>query len=161
MNSIAFTADMARAILDGRKTQTRSVDKIGETGDILLVKEPYVYDGGVIYAAYEGDKYFNWIAAEKMPRAFSRFSIRITSVRQERLQDISEEDAIKEGIEPLFAKWTKYTVFRNYRGGLEFLNPIWSFRSLWDSINDKPGRAWADNPLVWVHEFEVVTGEES
>lgn len=60
--------------------------------------------------------------------------IRITAIRQERLQDITESDARAEGV-----------------------NSVAEYSALWDSINGKTkGARWADNPRVWVLEFELV-----
>lgn len=67
--------------------------------------------------------------------------LRNTAVRVERLRDITEEDAIAEGIEP---KEPKHVVSARYR-----------FGQLWNSINEKRGYGWDSNPWVWVIEFEV------
>jgi len=74
----------------------------------------------------------------------------LTVVRAERLQDITNEDAIAEGIfetprEPGFDCWSTHGM-REY-----YPTPRDAFRALWDSINgDKPGRSFEDNPFVWV-----------
>lgn len=93
-----------------------------------------------------------------MPRFVSRILLEITEVRVQRLQDISEEDAIAEGIdERVFGddpcRWRVYGLFDVYTSC-----PIRSYESLWDSINgSKPGAAWADNPWVWAVSFTRVT----
>jgi len=75
-----------------------------------------------------------------MPRWASRILLEIVSVRIERLQDISAEDAIAEGISiPITQSFTDINVFRA------------AYRDLWESING-PG-SWAANPWVWVVEF--------
>lgn len=95
-----------------------------------------------------------------MPRWASRITLEITGVRVERLQDISEADAIAEGIEtsPSLA-FPGRDVFCDYRVPHDpaewFSNPIDSFRSLWESING-PGSQHA-NPWVWVVEFKRCT----
>lgn len=153
MNSIAFNADMVRAILDGSKTHTRRIGKKGEVGDVLWVQEPWAKNipgcpDGISYRAdhitdSDGPSRIEWQQPKTMPREFSRLSIRITAVRQERLQEISEDDAIREG-----ATGDIPSIDTRY--------PKTHFAHLWDSINgDKTGLAWADNPLVWVHEFDV------
>jgi hypothetical protein len=68
-----------------------------------------------------------------MPRAASRIRLEVVSVRVERLQSISEHDAVAEGVE---------------RG---FGNPVDSYRSLWERINGTG--SWDANPLIWVVEF--------
>lgn len=76
-----------------------------------------------------------------MPRWASRITLEVTGVRVERLQDISEEDAIAEGIAPEQS--------RRFEGGARGC-----YRDLWESING-PG-SWAANPWVWVVEFRRV-----
>jgi hypothetical protein len=78
-----------------------------------------------------------------MPRRYSRITLEITSVRVERLQDISNRDAIAEGI-PC--------------GGPENPDGIEKreYRNLWESING-PG-SWDANPWVWVVEFKKIAG---
>jgi hypothetical protein len=74
-----------------------------------------------------------------MPRWASRITLEITNVRVERVQDISDQDAIAEGIEDIGA------------GDLRGMYAV-----LWSSINDKRGFGWASNPWVWIIEFKVV-----
>lgn len=74
-----------------------------------------------------------------MPRAASRITLEITSVRVERLQDISEADAKAEGVA---LKNSPAAFLTSYVRG---------FRDLWESING-PG-SWAANPWVWRVEF--------
>lgn len=77
-----------------------------------------------------------------MPRWASRITLEITSVRVERLQDISEADAIAEGV---------YT---------DPASPAYdAYAQLWDEING-PG-SWAANPWVWVLEFRRLNVEHS
>jgi len=80
-----------------------------------------------------------------MPRWASRITLRITDVRVERLQDISEDDARAEGCEPV--GWIDETDvgMSSYREG---------FTRLWNTINGVG--AWEANPWVWVIEFERV-----
>jgi len=116
-----------------------------------------------------------------MPRWASRITLEVKAVKVERLQDISEEDAIKEGIpkpcEPLkiwsARTWLDeaHTRFGNVswlgdydgsddpdkfdirqNGLTEPDKAVDSFKYLWDSINAK-SHPWADNPFVWVVEF--------
>lgn len=78
-----------------------------------------------------------------MPRWASRIDLEITNIRVERLQDISEDDAMAEGIRPSNAHFKDI----NRMG-------ITAFKSLWQSINGAD--SWNENPLVWVVEFERV-----
>lgn len=93
-----------------------------------------------------------------MPRWASRILLEITNVRVERLQDISEEDAIAEGIEE-YIDLLPCTCWKNYekKDGIFLDNPEGSFQSLWQSINGNlPGKTWNDNPFVWVIEFRRI-----
>ena len=94
-----------------------------------------------------------------MPRAACRILLEVTEVRVQRLQDISEADAIAEGIEPnpaWIGTYRDYSVERERQ--VWNLDPVASYRTLWDSINGKtPGAAWADNPWVWAVSFMRVT----
>jgi len=248
---ILFSGEMVRAILDGRKTETRRVIKTqppalrwnsikwdercidvsdmpgrhyyvicpyGKPGDLLWVRETWRivgwHDGEPLYleykdgtkleepgdsSDYDDDKYAQfyldcsddcekaglkigeneeydlqgkdaptrWRPPIFMPRWASRITLKITNVRVERLQDISNEDILAESIP----------------GGTGFVRDL--FRNLWDSINAKPkpvyidgvinhyvsypfvgenetrnyrGKIWyiLPNPWVWVIEFERV-----
>jgi hypothetical protein len=77
-----------------------------------------------------------------MRRWMARMVTPCVSLRVERLQDISEADAIAEGIERDFGGWV------DYGGATPLLNPVFSYKTLWESING-PG-SWEINPWVWV-----------
>lgn len=86
-----------------------------------------------------------------MPRGASRITLEITGVRVERLQDISEANAIAEGIERGAAEgyWKLYG--RDANGDMD-RSPRVAYRSLWESINGPD--SWDANPWVWVLEFK-------
>lgn len=89
-----------------------------------------------------------------MRRWESRITLEVVSVRVERLNAISAEDAKAEGIE-----FREGLGFKFYGKQLEKLNqwthtPAWSYESLWESINGVG--SWARNPWVWVIEFKKV-----
>ncbi|MGJ5994163.1 hypothetical protein ACSBR8_03035 [Pseudomonas aeruginosa] len=86
-----------------------------------------------------------WTPSIHMPRRASRILLEITAVRVERLQDITEDQAIAEGID------THPMGF--YGNGC--ITAGGAFLELWESINGY-GR-WAANPWVWVVEFRRVT----
>lgn len=215
---ILFSAPMVRAILEGRKTQTRRVIKPqpdsvvnrkialhhvapdslvdwtkrircphGKPGERLWVKETHRFenpaeligvddwrmdcrydaDGNTRYI-YEADvpietKHFQKLATGKlrpsifMPRWASRITLEIESVRVERLQDISEENAKAEGVQ---SGWYddhgetpgRYLYFTDADGsGTGHAKPSEAYRLLWESING-PG-SWDENPFVWVITF--------
>lgn len=94
-----------------------------------------------------------------MPRWASRITLEITKVEIQELQNISQSDAIAEGIERFRPPnchhdfvWKDYLGYEPY-----FLSPIKSFASLWDSIYAKRGLGWDENPWVWKIEFKVVS----
>lgn len=195
---ILFSGAMVRAILDGRKTQTRRVitkwsgpklppgnganqdgyctvedhtiaqkpwtaDLIGrliacpygQPGDRLWVRETFGIGGGrtthyYVYRAGDNDIAAHndhpndgWKPSIHMPRCASRILLEITDVRVQRLQDINEQDAEKEGAEPI--------------GGLNRGPFRTGFYVLWDHINEARGYGWDKNPWVWVIEFRRIT----
>ncbi len=201
---ILFRGEMVRAILDGRKTQTRRVMKpqpthelqsdstpecghwewewkgkrlhamycpYGVPGDRLWVREtfilenaekplserPFMHDeeaewewGNYLVPHYrateaephivnprydDGDDRTRWSPCIIMPRWASRITLEVTGVRAERVQDISEKDAIAEGTTK--CEFDGNGVHRGYSHKT-------GFRKLWDSINAKPKPVWHD-----------------
>jgi hypothetical protein len=210
---ILFNGAMVRAILEGRKTQTRRVIKapknfkwspgLGmiaskgsqikcpyEVCDRLWVREtfycdhflagdydatrkharadwtneeceadwrgnpiagPFMYfradvpSGRFYDAGYWDDTGSHWKPSIHMPRWASRITLEITSVRAERLQDISNSDIIDEGIH------SGSPVKRQLEGD-EPANLKEQFQCLWEST----GGDWNKNPWVWVIEFRRI-----
>ncbi|MDR1889342.1 MAG: hypothetical protein LBQ81_08225 [Zoogloeaceae bacterium] len=149
----------------------------GKPGDRLWVKETFatkslVGNSIMSYPIYRADGErmgVKWAPSIHMPRWASRILLEITDVRVDRLQDITEEDAIAEGIKKLSkdnGRTWKYGIPDN--DGLpgndnhgwpwqEWCNtPIDAFRKLWDSINSARGYGWKENPWVWVIEFRRI-----
>lgn len=229
---ILFAAPMVRAILDGRKTQTRRVIKpprdhempcdpldesdiaellavcpYGQPGDRLWVRETWGYRGSswsserpevqrhhIHYRAddsrrdftrardddsglptcrpprpgedyvrdyYNGylDRYWKaWRPSIHMPRWACRLVLEVTAVRVERLQAISETDAIAEGIErdPQHPElWQRGPLRRDVRPTPWTGFPRLAFQALWEGLHGTAG--WDANPWVWVVEFRAVT----
>lgn len=234
-----FNAEMVRAIIDGRKTQTRRIVKgvpgshnfhgwvmsstcakdegkacwavgkspllnqpirmhcpFGDVGDRIWVRETcravelesgldvVSYDAGgqeipikahpldaglwVDLYRYRGGE-GKTVPSIHMPRWASRITLEITGVRVERLNDISHEDAGREGIHT--EVWDQTVVARNYAAEDEFfqfwsesmphyveMNELFrvSFHSLWQSIYGE--ESWQANPWVWVIEFKRIEG---
>ncbi|QRY69151.1 hypothetical protein JVX98_13080 [Ensifer sp. PDNC004] len=216
---ILFSGPMVRALLAGRKTQTRrlvnfpgvekvmdfvkvATDKDGRpvyemkdaagsfmsrpagkglvdyhfsprigVGDRLWVRETWSHTGDhdfsisearmspFGYAIYQADDNPDYPHAKfwpsiHMPREFSRLTLIVTDVRVERLQSISEADALAEGAEP-----SKHP---GMDGGAMVLTDVpgvtvspgvW-YRWLWDEINGKG--AWKANPWVVAYTFRVI-----
>jgi hypothetical protein len=88
-----------------------------------------------------------------MTKEACRIFLKVVDVKVERLKDIDEESAIKEGIERL--KPDGLLSFRSYAVKYDAcVFPIVSYQTLWQKINGK--ESWDENPFVWVYKFEVV-----
>ncbi len=213
---ILFSADMIRALLDGRKTQTRRIFKVdtpdgkkvavtspkeeilqfedgsfhylstaglsgpypcpyGRPGDLLWVREAAHEDvvGSVSLSKYTADDapvFFRdegvspWWYSRKscpsihMPRWASRLTLRITDVRVERVQDISEENARREGAKPYDVSGLRFDEYDLIDAPLKVASKPYKngFALLWNSINAARGYGWDANPWVWAIEFEVI-----
>lgn len=174
---------MVKAILDGRKTQTRRTFKARRNsiftpgqwadsyvldpgnaewraretpwavGDVLWVREAFTLVGNVdppwvLYRAsgYEAEckrhgfdnpppeTSVRWKPSIHMPRWASRITLKVTAVKVERLQDISEDDAKAEGmVRPIFPHWPTRPLASEFRG-------------IWHDIHG--AGAWDANPWV-------------
>lgn len=220
---ILFSSPMVRAILAGRKTQTRRIVKpappewcgeahhrgeadwyltespipfnafdakcpYGQPGDRLWVRETFYCDmlpfadGGPLpkdkpdwaddNLYYRADGTCCQIIPEcscaevgkpkfrpsiHMPRWASRITLEVVSVRVERLSEITEADAIAEGIvhDHLWDRANSPSDRLTYVGcGETFATAVEAYQHLWGSING-PG-SWEANPWVWVVEFKRV-----
>ena len=100
----------------------------------------YVYRAN--YGTTEDDSFppsmFKWKPSIHMPREAARLFLEVKSARVERLQEISNEDILAEGINDLGSYGANYDYFAN---------------EIWDNINAKRGYPWENNPWVWVYEF--------
>lgn len=174
---IIFSAPMVRAILAGKKHQTRRLVKpdgvlvdgggqpftqrwdgseqvnwrrdvrcpYGVAGDKLWVRETWRHQASphtVSSCRYRVDEtpendHYQWRPSIFMPRWASRITLEVTSVRAERLQEISEADAAAEGIAHVPPD--------------SRLVPLYA--QLWDSLNAKRA-PWASNPWVFVVSFQ-------
>ena len=102
-----------------------------------------------------------WRPSIHMPRSAARIFLKIKDIRVERLQDITEEQCLKEGC--------KAKVISSYMGQLPFSNEEnfqlanrLAFQNIWDSAikkQDLDKYSWNANPWVWVIEFERVEVE--
>lgn len=221
---ILMSAPMVRAILEGRKTQTRRIIKpqpyfdaqnnlifgkwnygqdlygshvlskrnlalkcpYGKVGDRLWVRESYkrwcidgtdTIEDGWWFVRYRSDNniqkhcaiwdscdtYYSpsevgcdkepdrWEPSTHMPRWASRILLEITGVRIERLQDITWQNAMKEGVvfDDDCDSWFNYQSKR-----WDCIDPIESYKSLICKINGP--ETWEKNPWAWVVEFEVL-----
>lgn len=109
-------------------------------------RPPAIYYAAWIGAARNSENRGRWRPSIHMPRWACRLTLEILSVGVERLQDITEEDAIAEGCTATQAG-----------DGYPFAMPArMNFVDLWDDINAKRGYGWAVNPWVWVIEYRRV-----
>jgi hypothetical protein len=218
---IIFSPPMVRALLEGRKTQTRRVlkgewqpmleghdrvktwfappnvpregipnqwaqsgiwaEKHGEhgynrflgfapytPGDRLYVREAFSYEtldvdrNGFMPPWYWADgnptdgDFTRPKPSIHMPRWASRLTLTVTEVRVQRLQEISEEDAVAEGIEPFSGIDPDCNGYRDYYKFAApgyWLHPRASFGSLWNSLHGPD--AWDQNPWVVAVSFTV------
>lgn len=100
-----------------------------------------------------------WRPSIHMPRALSRITLEVTSVRVERLQDITEADAWREGIEELDGAIDDAAIALAAKAnGWTVEDARAPFAVLWDGLNGDRA-AWASNPWVWVVGFKRVPPE--
>jgi hypothetical protein len=145
---------------DGSFVSVTTLCPYGQPGDRLWVRETFsrhVDESGfgsdkTIYRADGERDGMLWTPSIHMPRWASRITLEVTGVRVERLQDISEADAVAEGIvmEPE-GYWGIEGADEDHLRS----TPEIAYRNLWESING-PG-SWDANPWVWVVEFKRVT----
>ena len=180
---ILFNGDMVRAILAGRKTQTRrpvwsdddpsGICPYGVPGDRLWVRETfckyypsetwpepkalYRADGITLCATDSEGKKQRWTPSIHMPRALSRITLEITDARVERVRDISEEEARAEGIEALDGRFVSADLCDTARWyGMSMEDARCIYAHLWDTLYAARGLSWGVNPWVWVVTFKRV-----
>ena len=160
---------LTRAVLDGTKTMTRRVLKEGtplgnweetikhlsyKVGEVVAIAQSYkeiypnadfemVGDDFMTESAGWTNKMF--VRADLMPHR-----IKITDVKIEHLRDISEEDALREGI---FKLISGFYCFPNEEYAV-FSTPRRAFAELIDKVSGKG--TWESNPWVVAYSFELV-----
>lgn len=199
---------LTKAVIEGRKTQTRRIvpqkelDKINlfqeeyydatfdklegvellthyfltekcgklpyNVGEVVAVAQSYRDCGGIneygvpmwdIISQKVGGTNAGWdnkmfVSADLMPH-----QIRITDVRVERLQDISDGDCLKEGIEEFPTKSTLSGKAYTFNGINEsYKTPQEAFAYLINKVNRKD--VWKENPYVFVYDFELLNEKE-
>ncbi|MBY0466179.1 MAG: hypothetical protein K2W33_14670 [Burkholderiales bacterium] len=92
-----------------------------------------------------------------MRRAASRITLEVTGVRIERLQAISQNDAVNEGLQRLPASGRYVVTNGDQYFGFASTNPVEVYRDLWEGING--AGSWDANPWVWVIAFKLIKGE--
>jgi len=216
---ILFSGPMVRALLDGRKTQTRRVlkpqppkDQLGgeyihrlfgpEWYEPAVVKGDEIVPGKPIWGVYDeygdfgarvpympgdllwvrerwsdehlapGEAYYcatavqdglradevaeiRWRPSIHMPRWASRITLEVTAVRVQRLQEISDDDALAEGVTKVRDHCYVIRGIDYDEIGLCHSGPIAPFAKLWDSLNAERGYGWDQNPWVIALTFVV------
>ncbi len=139
-----------------------------QPGDTIWCRETHFYCLGSDSTIYKADtdkrgeslqdnvgtmnpEKLRWKPSIHMPRWACRLKLEVVSVRVERVQDITDEDAIAEGVVKHY--FAQDGVLANDEG---MYRPV--FKSLWNSINAARGFGWDNNPYVWVYEFKVKEG---
>jgi hypothetical protein len=117
--------------------------------------EPVEYDADLSDIQREQLREWGWKMKPSIhiPRKLSRIILEITSVRIERLQDISSSDVEKEGVKFLGDLPLLTRVRSEKRKDLVHAIAQEKFKNLWNSINLKKA-PWSSNPWVWVVEFQ-------
>ena len=139
---------------EGSFDNPRYVNPPYRKGDILYVRETWMGTGERFYYKADGkhhkldnligDKpFFKWKPSIHMPKTAARIFLKVTDVRVERLQDITEEGAVAEGVKAYGSNNCSGTSARI------------AFAELWDNI-EKSKYEWRANPWVWVYEFERI-----
>lgn len=150
----------------------------GQPGDLLWVRETFkAFNKDRVHfkADYAGTTRkentkhgLSWKPSIHMPRWASRLTLKITDVRVERVQDITDEDAKSEGAKFYghididkfhkegFRDPPRWSLVTPNTTAQCLSTPKWAFANLWNSINEKRGLGWDANPWVWVVEFEVI-----
>ena len=111
------------------------------------------------YVDMDGNIRRGWIPSIHMPRWASRISLLVKSVRAEPLRDISDTDAMREGLYLSFLRGTPMPIAMDWDGNEKVLVagvPKRDFETLWRSLYPDGQKSWGANPWVWVIDFDVV-----
>jgi len=129
---------------------------IEDFSEWLLRKIDKLEDGGyIVKDSLDPERYIldkiRWEPSILMPKWACRICLKVTDVRAERLLEITEEDAIAEGV--LFHEENE--LYHDYidLDGFHFVNAKRSFYTLWESINGKD--SLKADPWVWAYTFEA------
>lgn len=154
--------------MDDQGTEHQIKCPYGKPGDRMWVREtfnssadcrPPVAEPFIYAADLNSDGRTKWAARWKpsihMPRIASRILLEITDVRVERLQDVSDDQALAEGVR-LYTDHAELGDWYHVEGIDTYsASPKKSFELLWSSINGAD--AWNSNPWCWAVEFKRVT----
>lgn len=174
MKGICFKEPLFLSTIEGKKTETRRIAKGKpryKVGEILYLKEPYIfydekymelktthgleiaykYGNNMTLEEITGEEGLRWKNKLFMPELAARYFIKITAVRTERLQDISEEACLREGI--IMSQRDRMKVYFIPGGKYPYVTARSAYEDLINSINGKS--TWDDNPEVHVYGYEL------
>lgn len=154
--------NLTQMVFTGRKTMTRRNTRMYEVGDVVAIQQAYKDVLACEHLSDDQEDEVCRLVSEGVPGCTNKMfvradlmphHIRITDVCCERLQDISDEDCMREGIVPIGkrAPLYEYTYDNDY---LYYLTPREAFAALIDKVSGRG--TWEKNPIVWVYEFELV-----
>ncbi len=133
-----------------------------KVGDVVAIQQAYkaippldLYSSS--YGKYSFERSAGWTNKMFVAARFMPHHIRITDVKVERLQDISDEDCMREGVLPIWDNETEPRKIDCY----DFTGSDYVYktaRTAFSCLIDKvSGRGtWDSNPLVWCYSFELV-----
>lgn len=141
-------------------------------GDILYVRETFFEHKSHFYYKADGKHEllamlgitFKWRPSIHMPREAARIFLRVTDVRVERLQEITEDQAIAEGFEAIKCDHPFGWPCIDCMNTGYYEPATLGFVETWDSTikpKDHALYGWDANPWVWVIEFERITRDEA
>ena len=127
------------------------VPKIPPAGaiDLLYYRATDTDSSGATYTGFSGETMRNpWRSSIHMPKWAARIWDEIVDVRPERLWDITEYDALQEGINEESDDYVKAEHYMLGGSAIEGGSPaVFTFIGIWDSIN--ANHPWSSNPWVW------------
>jgi len=123
--------------------------------DVDTAVKAILFSGNIVLKNYSA-QFRKKLPSIYMPKIAARIWLEVVNVRVERLQDITVEDVISEGLE---ADNDIRNPDPSTHESIKSWNLAWAqhvFRELWDKLNAKRGYGWEINPWVWVVEFRRV-----
>lgn len=146
-----------------------------KVGDILWVRETWAPCATIDSFLTNTDLFVyraDWLTAAEpprwrpsihMPKKAARLFLKVAGVKAERLQDITDTQAILEGFEGVVCDHGMRGVYAcedcMNTGWLE--PPTVDFMHTWEKLNAKRGYGWDTNPWVWIVEFEKLEAENN
>lgn len=134
-------------------------------GSMVAGKRQFLYKAsfGIEWSEFIEERHGEWCSPNAMTKLYARLFLRITNVRAERLQDITPEDCIREGIKP---ETPMHMV--GFYGGKQLKRAVRDgcvndYAELWNSIylkRDNGKYSWENNPYVFVYEFSKIDKNE-